>query len=866
MQAALAKEIDPDHVLLGRQFSHLHRIILGLDPEPLQDALEKSSTCIDSRDRDGRTPLFWAIYRGNTNAIKTLVDFGADSNQDPSCLVWACSDKFEQPDCLRALLNNGAPVGGYDFDGFTALQASVINKRSTAFQLLLIEAGAAINQTYRGDDPALEGYTALSFACLHGSPTSSIEILLEHGSELNCKDYRMRSLLHLAVAKAPNRRGPKNSKAIVRVLLRAGHTLDCLDDSGNTAAHDAIVKRDVGSLTVLMAGGANIVHPTDRGSSTSSFYKLAWLVETNNHMVLKCLLAQSSTELTDTSGDSRNTILHLFAQQADRRSITLLEEQLSRAQPNPDQLNADGFTPSDYAQARPEDIAKAMNVLLQRIRRSRVELASTKGRYSKFHSATILPEAELESDVDSVSSGKAAHKDFALNEEYFGIDSGYASYESEDQSDEEANAQRRRPTIASRQEARGLNGRSRKSLTTAKNTVREPTNDVKVARDLTGPLSKLRKLHQDSAAERPFSAFERMLGTLKNCVELAMSFRSLPLRRIAAILLRPRVPEGHNRITWNCVSTSSKCISTKVDVCSTGTELHADYPDTDLESVAKLSQELNYSFATSGAIESGNSAANSPTQPPARPCIAYLPNPHIDPTGNTQMDQASNSNTISSLMPHVDSQQSSNLTQHLLPRYFEPFRWIRRRYKDIRGWRTQTRFCLRPKSIKVVYFGFEQMKTVHILDESFSPEREVTAARYHLDPSPPKPTWSTPMPSNIFVLYLQYCNLDVDVLPTQKTWLNRLPKKMRHSVVQEGSFQDHDTLIEAWGVHVVEGVDTQALLWTIIFTVTITNAPVLGMYIAMTGNVQNGAAIAGLVLTVTFGLWMCIQVDQGKHS
>lgn len=131
----------------------------------------------------------------------------------------------------------------------------------------------------------------------------------------------------------------------------------------------------------------------------------------------------------------------------------------------------------------------------------------------------------------------------------------------------------------------------------------------------------------------------------------------------------------------------------------------------------------------------------------------------------------------------------------------ELFRWIRRRYKALRdeSSRRHRRFW-QASAIHFVYFGLEQAGKVHILcnEESFPPDDEVSARRWHLHPSPPKPTGASPMPSNTFIHYLRYCDLDVEVRPAQRTWLDKLPKKLHESMAQQARARGEHVLIEAW--------------------------------------------------------------------
>lgn len=203
-----------------------------------------------------------------------------------------------------------------------------------------------------------------------------------------------------------------------------------------------------------------------------------------------------------------------------------------------------------------------------------------------------------------------------------------------------------------------------------------------------------------------------------------------------------------------------------------------------------------------------------------------------------------------------------------IPSDVEFFRWVRKSYEDLQGWRRRKRFCLRPKSMRFVYFGLEQSNKVHILskDESYPPQDEIAAHRYHYTPCPTIPSGSLPMPSDAFIHYLQYCNLDVEVPPTQRIWLDRLPKKLKEPLVKASKTPDPNKFVEAWGVHIDEGLDATMALWTTIIALALGLGPLLGIYIHQTGDVQSATGIGSVILGIMAILWMCMQVDIGRNT
>lgn len=321
-----------------------------------------------------------------------------------------------------------------------------------------------------------------------------------------------------------------------------------------------------------------------------------------------------------------------------------------------------------------------------------------------------------------------------------------------------------------------------------------------------------------------------------------------------------------------------------------GTDLYADYPDTDPEMIARFSEELNeptVASLTATNLKGGQQIAL--TAPP----FAHPSRDSGSLNYCSSLGEANSSGVASSRAASSYACKNTIPSQLLTPRFFELcvntgslcqslreidvtrisndvefFRWVRKSYQDLRGWRRHWRFCLRPKSMRFVYFGVEQGRKVHILsqDESYPPQDEIAAQRYIYTPCPTIPTGSLPMPSNAFIHYLQYCNLDVEVPPAQRIWLDRLPKKLKEPLMEASKNPDPNKFVEAWGVHIDEGLDATMALWTTIIALALGLGPLLGVYIHHTGDVQSATGIASVVLGIMAMLWMCMQVEIGRNT
>lgn len=127
-------------------FSDLHRIVLQLRPGSIREELQRSTALLDSVDAAGRSPLSWAAQRDEVDAVKVLLEYGADPN------------------------NN-------DHIKMTPLHFAAIAATPECL-LLLIEHGAKISQMTRG-------WNALHYACAYHDDTAYIKPLLDCGIDVD---------------------------------------------------------------------------------------------------------------------------------------------------------------------------------------------------------------------------------------------------------------------------------------------------------------------------------------------------------------------------------------------------------------------------------------------------------------------------------------------------------------------------------------------------------------------------------------------------------------------------------------------------------------------------------------------------------
>jgi len=246
--------------------------VLGLIGSCLKDELTISTSVVDDPDNVGRTPLFWAAYRGDVTSVSLLLQFGAkavtrpgqshkntplhaaarsgnnsvvrellrhgaavdsrgEDDMTPLFLAAATNDGNE---CIRVLIQNGADVSAEDCERRTAFLMAAQNGMLENTRVLL-EHGADINKT------AEDGWTALA-SCVFWNMYDSVLLLLEYDADHRIRTDEGDTLLHTAARYGDLR--------MIKVLTDAeleGMDADYRNCAGKTAQDIADERNDEGS-------------------------------------------------------------------------------------------------------------------------------------------------------------------------------------------------------------------------------------------------------------------------------------------------------------------------------------------------------------------------------------------------------------------------------------------------------------------------------------------------------------------------------------------------------------------------------------------------------------------------------------------
>jgi ankyrin repeat protein len=302
-------------------------------------------------DDHGITPLMYAAEIGSVDAMRLLLDRGADVNAQnafgSTALMWSASDAAK----VRLLLEHGAQVNTTAKSGRTALIIAAFTNPSAEVVRLLLAKGAKV------DVMDVRHVTPMN-AATFGNDTATVRLLLDAGADvetadtfigltplMNAAGNRNVEAVKLLLAKGAKVNAVSKTEGLpkiqtgtvefggwtpllmasafgppeaVKMLLDAGARIDAQDYRGFTPLMLAVGTDRYNPRTVnmLIAHGADL-HPTNHAGETA----LDWADKFGDPEVIRALGGSPKDlakpiKLSDQTGDTRAAVT---------RSIALLE-------------------------------------------------------------------------------------------------------------------------------------------------------------------------------------------------------------------------------------------------------------------------------------------------------------------------------------------------------------------------------------------------------------------------------------------------------------------------------------------------------------------------------------------------------------
>ena len=254
----------------------------GCEPTLLDNLLQQGLN-IETRDKNGETPLHRAAASGNATMTELFVARGADLSavnhrgQTPLLLSFTASgiDCLEERGAIEVLLEYKSDVRVSDKNGNTALHLAI--SRPLRLLILIMENGGNVNAVN------LHGCTPLHQAAYKGSSVNHARALLRGGASVHCQDKQGNTPLHIAIARgsddiaealikersdvnATNLQGRTclhmasrfGSSRILEQVIQHGGQIDAVDELGSTPLHLAgLLRRNGWKTKVLLKHGSD---------------------------------------------------------------------------------------------------------------------------------------------------------------------------------------------------------------------------------------------------------------------------------------------------------------------------------------------------------------------------------------------------------------------------------------------------------------------------------------------------------------------------------------------------------------------------------------------------------------------------------
>ncbi|MDR0602342.1 MAG: ankyrin repeat domain-containing protein, partial [Treponema sp.] len=303
-----------------------------------------TTSSMKSTDKDGETILHLAARRGNTEAVRTILEEGSpldirDNNgKNPLDLALERPGSFSHMECAELLILQGAysdlplfaffapavRVINYNVrgaDGSAPLHAAA-REGYTGFISFLIAKKADVNIKNAS------GTTPLHEAARSGN-ILAMNLLLDEGADVNAQDAKGNTVLHVAIPEAVHReaislflsrganpnirdvhgesplhiavtlnRGPD----IIQTLLGGGSDTSIRNIDGKTALYLAIEESRAAGVTPLLSYGSDIFAADNEGITP---YEKALR---DRSPLLDALITEDTVQKSDSAG---NTLLHI---------------------------------------------------------------------------------------------------------------------------------------------------------------------------------------------------------------------------------------------------------------------------------------------------------------------------------------------------------------------------------------------------------------------------------------------------------------------------------------------------------------------------------------------------------------------------
>lgn len=324
--------------------------------EELIKNLADLKTNLDTYNEDGRTPLYVAIWRGNVEAVKLLIKYGASINdnyeRNRTPLHIAVGRK--QLEIVKLLIKSGANVNAktknHGKDDLTPMHLAIF-ANTPEFIELLADHGATINER-----ESTEGHTPLLFAALYGNK-SIIRTLIDKGRNIEDTDNNGRTALFLAVRQCTGAENDSRIEVIKYLIDELEADVTKKDNNNNTVLFPAANNCSGGVVKLIIERyikifGKNQLENFINHKNKAGMDVLDIALSSGNEEAIKILRSYGADIENKVDGESR---LLRAVKESDTEKTELLLKQGA----NINTKDKKGLTPLDLAMQKDnQDMAR----------------------------------------------------------------------------------------------------------------------------------------------------------------------------------------------------------------------------------------------------------------------------------------------------------------------------------------------------------------------------------------------------------------------------------------------------------------------------------------------------------------------------
>lgn len=234
-----------------------------VDKETVQLLLDLGAD-VNQRNKNGKSPLDEAAFRGNVDVIKLLLEHGVDINarsEYGSTALHNAASRGEA-EAAKLLIENGAKVDYKARNGDTPLCRAIRSGQLKVAEILLTN-GADVHVR-------ISGHTLLHEAASQpkpwkrprwtlmpipggevepNDPAGLVGLLIANGADVNAKNGELKTPLHEAVT--------DGTLEVAELLLKHGADINAKDEVGSTPLHEAIKWDNLEMVEFLLENGAD---------------------------------------------------------------------------------------------------------------------------------------------------------------------------------------------------------------------------------------------------------------------------------------------------------------------------------------------------------------------------------------------------------------------------------------------------------------------------------------------------------------------------------------------------------------------------------------------------------------------------------